>query len=162
MTPGRQYLMMQACREVTVTITDIKYREDVDTCARLAAKQLTLKEMATVNLSTSAPLVFEPYAVNPVLGGFILIDKLSFETVVEGMIDFALRRASNVYWQALEIGKTERVAQKNQQACCIWFTGLSGSRKSTIANLLERRLFAMGKHTYVLDGDNVRHGLRIT
>jgi len=159
LTPGRQYLMKQACREVTVTITDIKYREDVNTGARLAAKQLALNEMATVNLSTSAPLVFEPYTVNPVLGGFILIDKLSFETVGAGMIDFALRRASNIHWQALEIGKPQRAAQKNQQARCIWFTGLSGSGKSTIANLLEKRLYAQGKHTYILDGDNVRHGL---
>jgi bifunctional enzyme CysN/CysC len=159
MTPGRQYLLKQACQEVTVTITDIKYREDVNTGARLAAKQLELNEMATVNLSTSAPLVFEPYTINKVLGGFILIDKLSYETVGAGMINFALRRASNIHWQALEIGKAERAAQKNQRPRCIWFTGLSGSGKSTIANLAEKRLYAVGKHTYVLDGDNVRHGL---
>jgi bifunctional enzyme CysN/CysC len=159
MSPGRQYLMKLACKEVTATITDIKYREDVNTGTHLAAKTLGLNEIATVNLSTSAPLVFEPYAVNRILGGFILIDKLTFETVGAGMIDFALRRANNIHWQALELNRTVRAAQKHQTPRCIWFTGLSGSGKSTIANLLEKRLHADGKHTYLLDGDNVRHGL---
>jgi bifunctional enzyme CysN/CysC len=159
MTPGRQYLMKTACKEVTATVTAIKYREDVNTGAHLAAKSLGLNEIAVVNLSTGAPLVFEPYGVNRVMGGFILIDKLTFETVGAGMIDFALRRASTIHWQMLEINKTERAAQKHQASRCIWFTGLSGSGKSTIANLLEKRLHADGKHTYVLDGENVRHGL---
>jgi bifunctional enzyme CysN/CysC len=159
MTPGRQYLMKIACKEVTATITAIKYREDVNTGAHLAAKSLGLNEIAVVNLSTGAPLVFEPYGVNRVMGGFILIDKLTFETVGAGMIDFALRRASTIHWQMLEINKSERAAQKHQASRCIWFTGLSGSGKSTIANLLEKRLHAEGKHTYVLDGENVRHGL---
>jgi bifunctional enzyme CysN/CysC len=159
MSPGRQYLMKLACKEVTATVTAIKYREDVNTGAHLAATNLGLNEIATVNLSTSAPLVFEPYGVNRVLGGFILIDKLSFETVGAGMIDFALRRSSNIHWQALELNKEARAAQKHQTPRCVWFTGLSGSGKSTIANLLERRLHAEGKHTYLLDGDNVRHGL---
>jgi bifunctional enzyme CysN/CysC len=159
MAPGRQYLLKLATKEVAATVTDIKYRVDVTTGVHLAAKTLGLNEIATVNLSTSAPLVFEPYAVNRVLGSFILIDKLSFETVGAGMIDFALRRSSNIHWQALEINKATRAAQKHQAPKCIWFTGLSGSGKSTIANLLEKRLHAEGRHTYVLDGDNVRHGL---
>jgi len=159
MTPGRQYVLKLAAKEVSATITAIKYREDVNTGARLAAKSLGLNEMACVNLSTSAPVVFEPYATNPVLGSFILIDKLTFETVGAGMLDFALRRAGNIHWQALEINKNSRAQIKHQKAQCVWLTGLSGSGKSTIANLLEKRLHAMGKHTYVLDGDNVRHGL---
>ena len=159
MAPGRQFLMKLACKEVTATVTEIKYREDVNSGARLAAKTLGLNEIAVVNLSTSAPLVFEPYRVNRVLGGFILIDKLTFETVGAGMIDFALRRASNIHWQALELNKATRAAQKHQTPRCVWFTGLSGSGKSTIANLLDKRLYADGRHTYVLDGDNVRHGL---
>ncbi|WP_210545482.1 sulfate adenylyltransferase subunit CysN [Rhodoferax sp. PAMC 29310] len=159
LAPGRQYLMKHACKEVTATITDIKYRVDVNSGAHLAAKMLGLNEIAVVNLSTSAPLVFEPYAVNQTLGGFILIDKLTFETVGAGMIYFALRRASNIHWQSLELNQAIRGEQKHQTPRCIWFTGLSGSGKSAIANLLDKRLFAEGRHTYLLDGDNVRHGL---
>jgi len=159
MSPGRQYLMKLATREVTATVSEIKFREDVNTGAHLAAKTLALNEIATVKLSTSAPLVFEPYGVNRILGGFILIDKLSLETVGAGMIDFALRRASNIHWQALELNKAMRAAQKQQTPRCIWFTGLSGAGKSSIANMLEQRLHAEGYHTYLLDGDNVRHGL---
>ncbi|MFN7917480.1 MAG: sulfate adenylyltransferase subunit CysN [Vicinamibacterales bacterium] len=159
MAPGRQYLLKLGCKEVTATITAIKYREDVNTGAHLAARTLGLNEIAVVNLSTSAPLVFEHYTANRTLGSFILIDKLTFETVGAGMIDFALRRARNIHWQALELDKRARSAQKHQVARCIWFTGLSGSGKSTIANLAEKRLHADGHHTYLLDGDNVRHGL---
>lgn len=159
MLPGRQYLMKLASREVTATITNIKYRVDVNTGAHLAAKTLGLNETAIVNLSCSAPVVSDPYGVDHAMGGFILIDKLSFETVGTGMIEFALRRSSNIHWQALAFSKAARAAQKNQTPRCIWFTGLSGSGKSTIANLLDKRLHIAGKHTYLLDGDNVRHGL---
>ncbi len=157
--PGRQYLLKLASKEVTATITDIKYQQDVNTGAHLAAKSLSLNGIATVNLSTAAPLAFEPYTLNRTLGGFILIDKLSYETVAAGMIHFALRRANNIHWQALELNQARRAEQKHQTPRCIWFTGLSGSGKSTLANLLDKQLYALGKHTYLLDGDNIRHGL---
>lgn len=159
MAPGRPYLLKLHNKEVTATITALKHREDVNTGAHLAAKSLVLNEIAVVNLSTSQPVVFEPYALNRTLGGFVLIDKLSFETVGAGMLHFALRRASNIHWQALELNKAARAAQKQQTARCLWMTGLSGSGKSTIASLLDKRLHVEGRHTYVLDGDNVRHGL---
>lgn len=159
LSPGRQYLMKLACKEVVATVTEIKYLEDINTGAHLAAKSLNLNGIATVNLSTSAPLVFEPYRVNRLLGSFILIDKLTLETVGAGMVDFALRRASNIHWQALEINQKSRALLKHQAARCIWLTGLSGSGKSTLGNMLEKRFYAEGKHTYLLDGDNVRHGL---
>jgi bifunctional enzyme CysN/CysC len=159
LVPGRAYILKLHYKEVTATVTTIKYCEDVDTGAHLAAKSLALNEIAVVNISTSQPVVFEPYASNRTLGGFILIDKLTFETVGAGMIEFALRRAANIHWQALEINQQTRAVMKQQTARCIWFTGLSGAGKSTIANLLEKRLHAEGKHTYILDGDNVRHGL---
>ena len=157
--PGRQYLLKHACREVTATITALKYRQDVNTGAHLAARKLHLNEIATVNLSTQTPLVFEPYTLNPSLGAFILIDKLHWATVGAGMIDFALRRARNIHWQALELNKAARARQKHQTPRCLWFTGLSGSGKSTIANSLEKRLYATDRHSYLLDGDNIRHGL---
>ena len=156
---GRPYLLKIHSKEVTATVTTIKYREDVNSGAHLAAKSLALNEIAVVNLSLSQPVAFEPYAQNRILGGLILIDKFSHETVGAGMIDFALRRATNIHWQSLEVNKQARAEIKQQQPCCIWFTGLSGSGKSTIANLLEKRLVAEGRHTYLLDGDNVRHGL---
>ncbi|MCF8211863.1 MAG: sulfate adenylyltransferase subunit CysN [Rhodoferax sp.] len=159
LAPGRQYLMKHACKEVSATVSNLKHRVDVNTGAHLAATKLDLNEIGLVHLSTNAPLVYEPYAVSQVLGSFILIDKLTFETVGAGMIEFALRRANNIHWQALEINKAARAAQKHQTPRCIWFTGLSGSGKSAIANLLEKRLSSEGRHTYLLDGDNVRHGL---
>ena len=159
MAPGRQYLLRSACKEVSTSITAIKYREDVNSGAHLAARTLAMNEIGVVTLSTSAPLVFEPYAQSRALGAFILIDKLTFETVGAGMIDFALRRASNIHWQAVQVDRAARALLKHQQPRCIWFTGYSGSGKSTIATLLEKRLHAEGRHTYLLDGDNVRHGL---
>ncbi|ABZ83406.1 sulfate adenylate transferase, large subunit/adenylylsulfate kinase [Heliomicrobium modesticaldum Ice1] len=159
MVPGRPYLLKIHHKEVTATVTRIKYREEINTGAQLAANQIALNEIAVVHLSTSQPIVFEPYDVNRTLGGFILIDKLTFETVAAGMITFALRRSSNIHWHAMEIDKQARAELKHQRPRCLWFTGLSGSGKSTLANLLEKRLFAEGKHTYILDGDNVRHGL---
>jgi bifunctional enzyme CysN/CysC len=157
--PGRSYLLKAHSKEVRASVTAIKHRVDVATDAHLAARTLQLNEIGVVNLSIAQPVAFEPYAVNRTLGGFILIDALTFETVGAGMIDFALRRASNVHWQALEVSREGRAAIMQQQPCCVWFTGLSGSGKSSIANGLERRLYAEGRHTYLLDGDNIRHGL---
>ena len=159
MTPGRQYLLKLGARESTATVTEIKYREDVDTGAHLSAKTLAMNEIGRVTLSTSTPLAFEPYGVNRALGGFIMIDKLTLETVGAGTVAFALRRARNIHWQAVDVTPALRAEQKHQTPRCIWFTGLSGSGKSTIANLLDKRLNADGRHTYLLDGDNVRHGL---
>jgi len=156
---GRTYLLKMHSKEVRASVTAIKYRVDVATDAHLAARTLQLNEIGVVTLSTTQPLVFEPYTASRTLGGFILIDALTFETVGAGLIDFALRRATNVHWQALEVTRAGRAALKQQQPCCVWFTGLSGSGKSSIANALERRLHAEGRHTYLLDGDNVRHGL---
>lgn len=159
MVAGRPYLLKLHAKEVTATVSAIKYREDVNNGAHLAARSLGLNEIAVVNLSLNQAVAFEPYSVSRILGGFILIDKLSLETLGAGMIDFALRRANNIHWQALEIDRKARALIKHQKPCCIWFTGLSGSGKSTIANLLEKRLHAEERHTYILDGDNVRHGL---
>lgn len=159
MVPGRQYVLKLGCKEVAATVSAIKHLLDVNTGAHLAATALAMNDIGLVTLSTSAPVVFEPYSTSQALGGFILIDKLTFETVGAGMVLFALRRATNIHWQALELNKTERARQKQQVPRCVWFTGLSGSGKSTLANLLDKRLFAEGRHAYVLDGDNVRHGL---
>ncbi|MGH7797905.1 MAG: sulfate adenylyltransferase subunit CysN [Candidatus Binatia bacterium] len=157
--PGRPYAALIHSKSANVSITDIKYRLDVNTGAHLAAKTLGLNEIATVNVSFDRTVPFAPYRENKRLGAFIVIDKLNNETVGAGIIHFALRRAVNVHWQALEVTKVARAGIKHQQARCLWFTGLSGSGKSTLANLLEKRLHADGNHTYILDGDNVRHGL---
>ena len=159
MLPGRPYAALIHSKAASLSITHIKHHLDINTGAHLAAKTLTLNEIATVNVSFDRFVPYAPYRENKRLGAFIIIDKLTNETVGAGMIHFALRRAINVHWQALEVTKTARAEMKHQQARCLWFTGLSGSGKSTIANLLEKRLHADGKHTYILDGDNVRHGL---
>ena len=157
--PGRPYAALIHSKSASLSITDIRYRLDINTGAHLAAKTLGLNEIAKVNVSFDRSVPFKPYAENKRLGAFIVIDKLTNETVGAGMIHFALRRAANVHWQALEVTKAARAGIKRQHASCVWFTGLSGSGKSTVANLLEKRLHADGKHTYILDGDNVRHGL---
>ena len=156
---GRPYAALVHNKSASVTITHIKYRLEINTGAHLAARTLALNEIGIVTVSFDRPVPFLPYTENKRLGAFILIDKLTNDTVGAGLIRFALRRASNVHWQALEVTKSVRAKLKHQEARCLWFTGLSGSGKSTIANLLEKRLHAEGKHTYILDGDNVRHGL---
>jgi bifunctional enzyme CysN/CysC len=157
--PGRPYLIKLGTQWATATVTSLKHKINVDNLEHMAGKDLALNEVGQVNLSFSKPLVFDAYADNRQMGGFILVDRVTHNTVGAGMIQFALRRATNIHWQALSIDKAARAAQKGQKACCLWFTGLSGSGKSTVANLLEKRLHALGKHTYILDGDNVRHGL---
>ena len=156
---GRPYAALIHTKSASVTITYIKHRLDINTGAHLAAKTLGLNEIAKVNVSFDRSVPFTSYGENKRLGAFIIIDKLTNETVGAGIIHFALRRSANVHWQALEVTKIARAEMKHQRARCLWFTGLSGSGKSTIANLLEKRLHTKGKHTYILDGDNIRHGL---
>ena len=157
--PGRSYLLKIGARTVTATVTEIKHRVDVNSLEHLAAKELELNAIAVCNVSTDQPLAFDPYETNPGTGGFILIDRMSNATVGAGMIHFALRRAHNIHWQALDIDRQARAGLKGQKPAVLWFTGLSGAGKSTIANLVEKKLHADGRHTYLLDGDNVRHGL---
>ncbi|MDP3748250.1 MAG: sulfate adenylyltransferase subunit CysN [Phenylobacterium sp.] len=159
MLPGRPYLMKLGARTVAAQITEPKYKVNVNTLEHLAAKRLELNEIGVCNLSLDAPIAFDAYADNHDLGGFILIDRISNRTVGAGMLHFALRRSQNIHWQALDVDKTSRAAQKGQRGRVVWLTGLSGSGKSTIANLVEKRLHANGRHTSLLDGDNVRHGL---
>jgi len=159
MLPGRPYLMKIGPRMLNASVTDLRYRVNVNSLEHVAAKQLELNEIGVCNLSTDRAIPFDPYEDNREPGAFIFIDKLTNDTVGAGMIHFALRRADNVHWQALDVDRKSRAAQKGQQSCVLWFTGLSGAGKSTIANLVEKKLQAMGRHTYTLDGDNVRHGL---
>ncbi|MDB5474617.1 MAG: sulfate adenylate transferase, subunit 1/adenylylsulfate kinase cysN/C, partial [Phenylobacterium sp.] len=159
MLPGRPYLMKLGARTVAATVTEPKYKVNVNTLEHLAAKRLELNEIGVVNLSTDAAIAFDPYVENKDLGGFILIDRISNRTVGAGLIHFALRRSQNIHWQAMDVDKRHRAAAKGQKARVVWFTGLSGAGKSTIANLVEKKLSADGRHTYLLDGDNVRHGL---
>ncbi|WP_460970737.1 adenylyl-sulfate kinase, partial [Novilysobacter erysipheiresistens] len=162
--PGRPYWLKVGSRTVGAQITDIRHKVDVNTQDELAARQLDLNEVGVCNLMLDQPIAFEPYAdadggKSRDLGAFILIDRRSNATVAAGTLDFALRRAGNIHWQHIDVDKAARAAIKHQQPRCLWFTGLSGSGKSTIANLVEKRLLALGHHTYILDGDNVRHGL---
>jgi bifunctional enzyme CysN/CysC len=157
--PGRSYILRTETDQANATITELKYRVDVNSFAHQAAKSLDLNEVGVCNLSTQAPIAFDTYAENRTTGAFVLIDRISNATVGAGMILHPLRRASNVHWQALDVDKSARANLKHQKPAVLWFTGLSGSGKSTIANLLEKKLHASGRHTYILDGDNVRHGL---
>jgi bifunctional enzyme CysN/CysC len=157
--PGRQYLLKTSNRTVPATITDLKHKINVNTLDQQSGKTLELNEVGVCNFATSQPIAFDPYQDNRATGNFVLIDRQTNGTIGAGMIDFSLRRAQNVRWQALEIDKMARAQQKHQKPCVLWFTGLSGSGKSTVANLVEKRLHDLGRHTYTLDGDNVRHGL---
>jgi len=156
---GRAYLLKIGAKTVTATVSPIKHRINVDTFEHLAAKKLELNDIGVCGLDLSSPIAFEPYRDNRALGGFILIDRLTQHTVGAGLLHFALRRSQNVHWQALDVNKRARASLSHQKPCILWFTGLSGAGKSTIANLVEKQLHADGRHTYLLDGDNVRHGL---
>lgn len=156
---GRPYEMKIGARIETAQVTELKYRVNLESFEHQAAKSLGHNEVGHVNISVGRDIPFEALRDNRDMGGFLLIDKQTGTTVGAGAIDFALRRATNVHWQKLDINKTARAMQKNQNPCVLWFTGLSGSGKSTIANVVEKRLHALGHHTYLLDGDNVRHGL---
>ena len=159
MLPGRPYLLKIGTRTVTATITEPKYKVNVNTMEHLAAKKLELNEIGVCNVSLDRPVAFDPYKTNHETGGFILIDRMSNNTVGAGMLHFALRRAHNIHLQHVDVDKVARAALKGQKPAVVWLTGLSGAGKSTIANVVEMKLLAMGRHSYLLDGDNVRHGL---
>ncbi|MHA1159048.1 MAG: sulfate adenylyltransferase subunit CysN [Alphaproteobacteria bacterium] len=157
--PGRPYLLKAGGQNATATVSELKHRIDADTFQPLAAKTLGLNDIGLCNLSLSQPISFDAYDANRTTGSFILVDRFTNETVAAGMIIFGLRRATNIHWQALDVDQQLRADMLGQRPCILWFTGLSGSGKSTIANLVEKKLQAAGRHTYLLDGDNVRHGL---
>ena len=159
MQPGRQYSLKLGAVTAALTISPPKYKVDVNTLEHLAARTLSLNEIGVCTISTDRPIPFDPYASNRDMGGFIIVDRLTNATVGAGLIHFALRRSTNVHWQALDVTPEARSALKGHQPCVVWMTGLSGAGKSTIANQLEQRLHALGTHTFLLDGDNVRHGL---
>ena len=157
--PGRSYLLKIGSQLVPATVTDLKFKTNVNTLEKTAATKVELNEVATVTIATDKPIAFDAYAANAVTGGFILVDRISNATLGAGTIEFGLRRAQNLTYQSFDVNRDVRAAQKGQTPQIIWFTGLSGSGKSSVANLLEKRLTAEGKHAYILDGDNVRHGL---
>jgi bifunctional enzyme CysN/CysC len=159
MLPGRNYTIRCGTQSATATVSSLKYKLNVDNLDHVAGKTLEMNEVGLCNLSMTKPLVFDPYGDNPETGSFILVDRFTNATVAAGMVEFGLRRATNVKWQELSVDKTSRADLKGQKPCVLWFTGLSGSGKSTIANALEKRLHSLGRHTYMLDGDNIRHGL---
>lgn len=159
MMPGREYLFKSNTQQTSLTLGRLKYRIDVNTLDELPAKILDMNEIGVCNISLSRRIAFDPYESDPTMGGFIIIDRLTNNTVGMGLIDFALRRADNIHWQSMAVTKQSRSEQKGQKACLIWFTGLSGSGKSSIASALEKKLQAIGRHTITLDGDNIRHGL---
>jgi bifunctional enzyme CysN/CysC len=159
MLPGRPYWLKIGTKQVTATITEPKYKVNVNTLEHLAAKKLELNEIGICNISLDRTIAFDAYTHCRETGAFILIDRITNATIGAGMIHFALRRSQNIHWQALDVNKSSRAALKGQKPAVLWLTGLSGAGKSTIANMVEKRLHALGKHTYLLDGDNVRHGL---
>ncbi len=157
--PGRAYWMKIGGQNVSASVQEPKYQINVNNMEHLATKTLTLNAIGVVEIATDKPVVFDSYHNNYAMGGFILIDKISNATVAAGMLNFALRRAQNVHWQAIDVTREAHSSQKMQVPKLLWFTGLSGSGKSTIANLVEKKLFAQGRHSFLLDGDNIRHGL---
>ena len=159
MLGGRPYLLKIGAKTVGVTMVTPKYKVNVNTLEHLAARTLHLNEIGVCNLNLDRPVAFDPYVENRDTGGFILIDRLTLHTIGAGLLHFALRRSQNIHWQAIEIDKDAHASLKGHRPCIVWFTGLSGAGKSAIANLVEKKLHAMGRHTYLLDGDNVRHGL---
>lgn len=157
--PGRSYLLKIGTQTVPATITNLKHLTNVNSLDKMPGRKVELNEVGTVTIATDKPIAFDSYGSNPATGGFILVDRISNATLGAGVIDFGLRRAQNLSYQAFDVDRSVRAAMKNQEPKIIWFTGLSGSGKSTVANLVEKRLTAEGKHAYILDGDNVRHGL---
>ncbi|MGH8718183.1 MAG: sulfate adenylyltransferase subunit CysN [Burkholderiales bacterium] len=159
MLRGRSYLMKTGGKTATATVLPLKYKINVNTLEHVAATKLDLNEIGVCALELDRVIAFDPYKENRDMGGFVLIDRLSNNTVGAGLLHFALRRSQNVHWQAIDVNKSAHSTLKHQKPCVLWFTGLSGAGKSTIANLVEKKLHTQGRHTYLLDGDNVRHGL---
>ncbi|MDR4495129.1 MAG: sulfate adenylyltransferase subunit CysN [Nitrospirales bacterium] len=157
--PGRKYLLKAGTRTIPAQVSELKYKVNVNTLEHLATKTLKLNEIGICNVSLDQPISFDPYRENRQTGSFILIDHYTNATIAAGIIDFALRRADNIHWQSVEIHKEARATMKGQKPFILWFTGLSGAGKSTVANMVDKKLHSLGRHTYLLDGDNVRHGL---